>query len=785
MTSRLNLLAQVLRHTSIDKFVNIISAKEKTYKLPYNYLDSELTKEESSSLRFQTSHLVDTTDSILKLGPIAFKFFGLWLSMASPEAINIFLHYTPTIQENKWKEALKSLSDVAKKDLSSEKIYLCDLVDTVYSLGFDSVLERKDILIEAQSWFGKKSEWTSKQKQLFKDAMRKVFLLCTNYDCKSIPLDVYSKMPGYWMTAGSSDERVGSATYGKDKVRMPKTKNALGFMAEPEQILQMLRTPTPMKGRIFIKREPGRKNRAVANVSIPVQIQQNYLMVSCLEKWFKSHPLIPLFYNTAERIDFWSTIFGKFTQLRKKWYVPLDSKGFDHQVRLFMMQMFFEVMLEFLPNTSDVADIRWVAELCLYTMRSKGSFIFDDVTIPWLDGLPSGMSLTSLMDCVINAALMILCLVFSSDKPLDLACQGDDDHIVAYDFDQVRTLYDNITTFGWEINPLKNWVSKEVGEFLRYAFLNVGNAKKIVRYGSRALIGIVIRNPNNPDPRGAVRVDEIVARWLTVASRFHAKDICLDFMRQEISNVTRLPEGAVAKVMHTPKSLGGLGIVPEGAQLLELSIVDESKDERNFYITNPAKLPFLDKLSERQRTSVWNSYFKNSLTKFKFTFSVKEVSRPDRLLTQGAYLDYPVPLRYTEMSSNYDGSMPLWKGDLTRIPYFLEYIGQIYKDDETRIIPFLLEQSVQFYLLLLKKGRSVVTLWLKKGFTFSTPRVLDIGDDDISFVCNFVKSKVMDKFWRRRSITKRTLSIFNIIFETTAARAIELYKQSSNVYRMP
>jgi hypothetical protein len=149
-----------------------------------------------------------------------------------------------------------------------------------------------------------------------------------------------------------------------------------------------------------------------------------------------------------------------------------------------------------LPFVSDEPDIERVWAALWDSLFSKGSdVVAGKYKNEWNNGLPSGWRWTAVLDTIINIASFNVIKDITQSRLgknihiSNLYAQGDDVILATKTVDTAACIMDTYEKLGYEVHPLKTFISRNRAEFLRRSYEVTG----VTGYIARSAFGSGIR----------------------------------------------------------------------------------------------------------------------------------------------------------------------------------------------------------------------------------------------------------------------------------------------------
>nr|WNK88928.1 RNA-dependent RNA polymerase [Molussus totiviridae 1] len=372
-----------------------------------------------------------------------------------------------------------------------------------------------------------------------------------------------------WGTTGASDKyNIVAAERNGKPLLATKTKNNLALYTDTNALLS--RTVAPHREVILVgpKFDEYGKARHILRGDDVTYLQHSYadgILYANLSLGVDSRRS-PI---TSSPND-WRLVLRQIGAGVDKRYlnVLFDHSGFDEHQSVFLVRSFLLYLLEvarrkYVPSADPLLfEAKVSATLSSAIEVPGGVFVGRHV-----GGLPSGWRWTALMDTVLNVACtMSAWQIIAPTVRLHNAVMLGDDSLV-----QVSRQFTPsalhvaafLTHLGYELNPTKNYMSYECGDFLGYSFYG---ANRIFGAPSRLMTSLTCRHNTRENPGGAYTV--ALARiwlWALFKKRAQRSGMSLPpmdrWIRRDVYGATRLDADSLMAALETPKSKGGVGIM--------------------------------------------------------------------------------------------------------------------------------------------------------------------------------------------------------------------------------
>uniref|UniRef100_A0A2V0R9M6 RdRp n=1 Tax=viral metagenome TaxID=1070528 RepID=A0A2V0R9M6_9ZZZZ len=262
--------------------------------------------------------------------------------------------------------------------------------------------------------------------------------------------------------------------------------------------------------------------------------------------------------------------------VRGKVHSPLDQSAFDkHKSRRAIMRL-TEALGSWMEWHGAPRDVMWAWGLVKRQMADSAWVQVGETRLKWLKGLLSGWRLTALFGTLLNAAETLEALgAVANGTWWNAVFQGDDVRLVTEFVETSVKVAERMNAKGDDINLSKSFLSNTRDEFLR----KVWRYNVISGYPARAINSLLWRNPIVREPvKGMLRFEDLSEGWSVLWGRLESwgflnKEAVLQLWVSDLVGANSLDTESVLALLHTPRSLGGLGAFPyTGGRLLRYSV---------------------------------------------------------------------------------------------------------------------------------------------------------------------------------------------------------------------
>ncbi|APG76011.1 hypothetical protein 2 [Shuangao toti-like virus] len=377
-------------------------------------------------------------------------------------------------------------------------------------------------------------------------------------------IDEWTKR-GRWMRGHAGTGPSGFVTIEGKVVKTRKMKGVEGAAKSDRLISEMLFYPVRETFQVLQKSEGG-KIRPVVKTGNKINRMMDYLS-EVWEVGMYGSRVSTLFAGVKgnEEIDMELHNLAK----DESWYkVPLDQGSFDwHQSKESVLAVLDTVWNYIKPFLTENSEIWKVWEVLRESLHKETSVHVGPYHFPWKNGLPSGWRWTALLDTFLNVCSFRVIKRISEGRirtniPIaGFHAQGDDVIFGVKIPLHAAVIMDTYKKIGYEVHPLKTYVSRKRGEFLRRSYDQYG----VTGYTARTCLSIRFRNPILEMPLNrAERLYSRLTLWhLCVLRGCDTRRVVLSYL--EDAKQARVKVRDAADFALTPNCLGGGGVDPNSS----------------------------------------------------------------------------------------------------------------------------------------------------------------------------------------------------------------------------
>jgi len=378
-----------------------------------------------------------------------------------------------------------------------------------------------------------------------------------------IPIEEWVLNRTNWAKTGSAvsaEKYTPVVTFDDVDYKAAKTKWSAAWFMDDERLLDMLKFHRGYS-KVIMKRETG-KVRLVIGSNLELYLKMHYLSEMFIDQFFSGDERSTLWMNGDETMRFWEKV-----SVFKGFAMPIDQGKFDQmQTRRMVLRLVMKLRDKLFKMGMGEHGVN-VFNLVLQELSQ--SIIFDGRSQrPWLNGVLSGLKWTALLDTLLNLITIEMAKMYCAEKginvnPLMFCAQGDDDLLRFGTFVECIGVYWAITSFGFNINPRKFFISRSRDEFLR----RVIGPGLVTGYPARSVVALLWSNPvkSEVEPTTATSLRNT---WKLFADRLGCRLLQLP-VKKDIALGMRWSSTAVDKWWNVPAGCGGGGVPPYGFTTLE------------------------------------------------------------------------------------------------------------------------------------------------------------------------------------------------------------------------
>lgn len=385
----------------------------------------------------------------------------------------------------------------------------------------------------------------------------------------------FVRSPMLWLTTGSGSRRAGRIVVqskGREiRVKAKKNRTWWAMGKTSDQIVSDFFSAPFSKFLLkpAKKVELGRKSRDIISAGELLQIGMAYIYW-WIAPLFRGAKFSPLFMNAQEQSIMWADFQRRLSEGEGAAF-PYDTAAFDQGVGTNEIQCFFRWLEMILERHVSHAEKDWrpVMSRIVEVFFRQPCLIEGKVAFVWGHGVPSGIRWTALMDTVINLGrqefVARLCRnVIGPIAETHRVAQGDDIALFARNGVICLFWFDLVNWLGYTAHAKKNWISTGRGrqiEFLR----KVVSGDRIEGYVMRRLGGTMLRDPTKPLPSTVdEKISERFSGFSILVERGCDAAKCSALMFKSMYSIfdNKVNYASMKSWAHSPKSVGGLGMVP-------------------------------------------------------------------------------------------------------------------------------------------------------------------------------------------------------------------------------
>lgn len=306
---------------------------------------------------------------------------------------------------------------------------------------------------------------------------------------------------GKWMRGKSGTGITTTVQIDEKTKRTRRIKGIDATTLTDNDLLSRLVTTTTESFHVMEKSEAG-KSRPVVKTGNELFRKMDYLSEWVEKGMYNS--LTSTLYTTGDMIKEVDDIIMRAVDDPNLYKVPMDQSNFDwHQSKLSIIGIMFAIGLHIYENDAP-QDIKTVWAATWDSLLSRKVPVhMGKKTKTWLNGLPSGLRWTALLDTELNkssfnTSVEIVEKILAHYIPIKAhVSQGDDINFATTTLQNVRWILHVYNTLGYEAHPEKTFISRERTEFLRKSY---ESGLGITGYVPRTLLSIRFKNPILENP---------------------------------------------------------------------------------------------------------------------------------------------------------------------------------------------------------------------------------------------------------------------------------------------
>jgi hypothetical protein len=695
-----------------------------------DYIFSELTKDEDARLRFHPNLAPE-------YGPRWGRGLGLYRTTLPLVARQTYEHVINLVKPEEFQSSsalVKAFKEVVNYYRVEANIPYWNYLEGLERCGGYQDTKGSEFDQDVREWVSEKPKppWFMRR---FKESLKTVISRMSqgrNVEYIS-PIDWVIKAEE-WITSGSIDVKLGEYA----GMKIPKTKTAAAFVLTKRQLYNLLEQWKSGYNKAVPKRELS-KVRAIIAGDFSTYLKMAYIS-HWIEEDMRGSELSTLTMNTEQTLQMWYKLSKSLPELR----FPLDQGSFDQNISAEMIIETIKALRDFYVVREPTLGI-WFKKV-LYAVRHGQIELDNGSVIPWEGGVLSGWRWTALLDTIINLAQVESARDEYIDRygvdPLEqVIAQGDDDQMTIRSYSFIDFILKYYEQAGFEVNPNKMYIATERDDFLRKTILK----DSVSGPPARAVNALIWADPSKRIfDRGMDRIESTVNNWMTLIGRGNNTQAAWDLMLLDIHNFTNIPIGALKKLLKTPKTLGGLGVLDPGNSndFLSLTVTTERKVFKKIkappYLNEYWRKDIYFYIDEMGDWGIPIFDYRNELEKVVDTIIDYEPLK-EKIYVQMALSD-PLPLT------------PRWK---TEVPTFAldKVIVEKWKEDEDSVRDLIEDLSV--YNIVLKKARRSVFLdWLSGKLEYKPPIVVGVGQELVSVVFQKLAQAAWGRLLRRGNVNR-------------------------------
>nr|WKE35364.1 RNA-dependent RNA polymerase [Rhizoctonia zeae yadonushivirus 2] len=504
------------------------------------------------------------------LGPLSDAY--MLLRMTAPEATHFYKfmvrHYCYTIGD--LYVMLKSFSSIFKKANHTLTPKWMDFVDHNMLLPpLPDPADNSEFIEQLDTWFTKpwphgnaslgnyRHQYTNAAASVLRDIS-----VTPDYGVSSLSAAFLNSAVAYG-TSGSTPLKAKTHNVISGALEYRRTKNAFVSQATLTELLSYLEYNGPSSATATIKHEKGGRNRLIVAFPTPLYLQQAAVMVP-LEPHLSSRRTT--IFSDAQSILRDQMLIARSTS--RYLSNPLDLKSCEAQQNQFELMttlaMLQSLAHQAFPNATDIDDLF----RNIKSVSAKGVIDFKGIRIENNKGNPSGVRFTNAYNTFFNNTQQEMANTFIVSLGLPASVNskgtGDDSQSQNKSLAAIVLYKDYYNAQNFYVNMKVDFIGLRFSEFLRYVLTPTG----IYGYVTRIIGSVISGNPysNDAEAHFSAKLETRVNNWVTYYARakqaFPYHEMYHDIQQMYQSRGFNLTIDQVFTLLHTPRSLYGLGVIP-------------------------------------------------------------------------------------------------------------------------------------------------------------------------------------------------------------------------------
>jgi len=453
-------------------------------------------------------------------------------------------------------KVLSDLNTWAKKELSlvyppKDWIKLCELSPLV---GFPKNEERifkQDIFL----WLAKAVPDPQIPNDFIYDNMKMLFgfKIKDGGSLADVSFEEFLLTRWRWMNDGAAKDSI--LMINGEKI---KTKKGLGLSVSNKRLLELASFDAIYKTglRAFVKTdEKGLKGRFVVNAPFGLFVHLKYVMDKVFKDFPRMNSRLPTYNKEVDKI-----LVIQRSMSQGVFHIPIDFSAFDSTIHLKFFDTFVKVIRSLYPNDYEV-----LKSINILARSLRVIPVYNEKGINvgrWMNGVPSGLYITSFINSVINVVCQLYVEKLSNGKYKSLFGSGDDGDLISTVTPNLLELKEYFGKTGLEINIEKNWFAPGLTEFLKMII----TTNQVFQYPARAFASVCWAYPSNFNNITIYgKMFTIASVWKEFFDRMLIYDeelLINDLFNAIKGKLPKFGKKLIKDWLHIAPALGGFGLLP-------------------------------------------------------------------------------------------------------------------------------------------------------------------------------------------------------------------------------
>jgi hypothetical protein len=397
-----------------------------------------------------------------------------------------------------------------------------------------------------------------------------------------------------------------------------------------------------------------------------------------------------------------------------------------------------------------------------------------------VNGLLSGYRFTSLLGTGFNYSEYHTAVELCQKYGIPISfyppwVQGDDGKMFTVNKVESAALILAYNILGFTVNPKKFYISTHRTEFLRKEYSRdgaVGNLPRLIN-------SLLWYNPLSVPQDVTLRVNELVANWSKCIARGANKDkVTLRLFEDLSRQLSQWTSNDIVDLLHTPKTVGGLGFGLPNARLVGLTSVPKSKIGHIYMdgedvplLTDKIESLNLDKnaiIRDLKEALFFRENDLYSVVPRYVNINLQVMPSFAKLLAERKT---PLGCKFDESYFGFDSILK----EITRGE--IDYIQSKLKD-------MMSAEMYEYSQLILTRARaSIWRKWLNSKLDIHYPLIEEVSSDVVSVVCKPYYEALWTRILSAKFIEKDFLTLFCHLEVWCKINFKEVFENTYPVYR--